>query len=159
MTVIINHPQYSDNAFDYDIAVLELSSDLTFGPSVAPISLPKTNDSWLANTEALVTGWGFTSENSPKNSNTLQGVVIEIVDKETCQKAYGTALITDNMICAGVSEGGKDACQEDSGGPLQIDDVLVGVVSFGSGCGRVGFPGVYASTAAFRDFIRDFTGL
>lgn len=63
------------------------------------------------------------------------------------------------MICAGVNGGGKDACQDDSGGPLQINGVLAGVVSFGNGCGKAGFPGVYASTAAFRTFIQNVTRL
>jgi hypothetical protein len=53
------------------------------------------------------------------------------------------------MICAGGS--GTDTCQGDSGGPLTIDTKrggdpvrkLVGITSFGNGCGRPFVPGVY----------------
>ncbi len=59
---------------------------------------------------------------------------------------YHEDQITKNMMCAGVNGGGKDSCQGDSGGPLldRENGVLVGVVSWGTGCAVDGFPGVYA---------------
>lgn len=57
-----------------------------------------------------------------------------------------------SMVCAGVR--GKDSCQGDSGGPLVTEDeILVGIVSFGSGCGQL--PGVYTRIASpqIREFI------
>ena len=53
------------------------------------------------------------------------------------------------MICAG--EEGKDACQNDSGGPLTKDGEIIGIVSWGSGCGRL--PGVYARVTHVKDWI------
>lgn len=52
------------------------------------------------------------------------------------------------MVCAGERQGLRDSCQGDSGGPLiNRQGLQIGVVSFGRGCGREGFPGVYAKTA------------
>ena len=48
---------------------------------------------------------------------------------------------------------GKDTCQGDSGGPLVCDDFLVGVTSFGKGCGD--YPGVYTRVSAFYEWIWD----
>lgn len=52
-----------------------------------------------------------------------------------------------------------DLIKGDSGGPLVIFDRvkqvwrLQGVTSWGTGCGRPRYPGVYARVAAFNDFI------
>lgn len=63
------------------------------------------------------------------------------------------------MICAGLTQGGKDACQGDSGGPLVVNSVQVGVVSWGIGCAQAGYPGVYASVPNLRSWISSTTGV
>ena len=62
------------------------------------------------------------------------------------------------MFCAG--EAGKDSCQGDSGGPMvgtneNGETVLVGVVSWGIGCAREGYPGVYARVANYIDWLQE----
>lgn len=55
-------------------------------------------------------------------SDTLQVAAVPLWDLETCRRSdvYGgrDQSILDSMICAGVKEGGVDACGGDSGGPL-----------------------------------------
>ena len=60
----------------------------------------------------------------------------------------------------GIYRGTRVICpQGDSGGPLLCQYAgqwyQVGVVSWNIGCGVPGFPGVYASVAFFRDWIRE----
>lgn len=60
------------------------------------------------------------------------------------------------MICVGIlDEGGKDACQGDSGGPLYLNKILVGIVSWGSGCADEYYPGVTTKVSAFTNWIVD----
>lgn len=58
----------------------------------------------------MVAGWGRTQEGS-NPSEILRKVVVPIITDEECQKMYDDyEVVTDNMICAGYSEGGKDFC-------------------------------------------------
>ena len=104
------------------------------------------------------TGWGVTTEGGMFLAANLQKVTIPVVDDETCFMEFG-GLMRDNMVCAG--EEGKDSCSGDSGGPLVCplaeggSLVLVGVTSWGQGCGRPNKPGVYTEVAYFIDWIRD----
>jgi len=70
--------------------------------------------------------------------------------------------LTENMMCAGYLEGGKDSCSGDSGGPLvckQGDTWLqYGIVSHGRGCARPNSPGVYTDVVKFLPWIEEQTG-
>lgn len=63
------------------------------------------------------------------------------------------------MLCAGDIYGGRDACQGDSGGPLVSNNILVGVVSWGNGCGGRRKPGVYTDVSLLRDWITNSSGV
>lgn len=94
------------------------------------------------------------NENHWMTSPLLREVEMPVIDHKNCYNFYKNNKINikEDQICAGVPEGGKDSCQGDSGGPLFVQrpgltPVLVGVVSFGIGCGRKDYPGVMSSVS------------
>uniref|UniRef100_A0A8C5F2B6 Peptidase S1 domain-containing protein n=1 Tax=Gopherus evgoodei TaxID=1825980 RepID=A0A8C5F2B6_9SAUR len=84
-----------------------------------------------------------------------QCVEVDIVSNTICQEAYPEK-VTENMLCAGVLEGGKDSCQGDSGGPLVCNRKLQGVVSWGDHpCAQPNKPGVYTSICKYLAWIQE----
>ncbi|HAJ38509.1 MAG TPA: hypothetical protein DCL15_22815 [Chloroflexi bacterium] len=164
VTAVYVHPDYDPfGSNDSDIALLQLASPVTLGPSVGVIPLVSspTHDALVApGVSSLVSGWGATSEGG-STANILQKVRVPIVSNATCNTAYGGG-ITANMLCAGLAAGGKDSCQGDSGGPLVVPDGagwrLAGVVSFGNGCARPNYYGVYTRISSFTTWITSQTG-
>ncbi|XP_026210948.1 serine protease 27-like [Anabas testudineus] len=154
---VIKHPNYNSNTNDNDVALLQLSSTVTFTDYIKPVCLAATNSYVGAGASCWVTGWGNINSDVPLPApQTLQEVNIPIVSNSECNSDYSGG-ITDNMICAGVPQGGLDSCQGDSGGPLVIKSntlwVQAGVVSFGEGCARPNFPGVYARVSQYQAWI------
>ncbi|TMW55641.1 hypothetical protein Poli38472_010523 [Pythium oligandrum] len=147
ITQEIIHPSNNADTMAYDFMILELSKEST----VTPIKL-KTAEPAVGVT-ATVNGWGVTTEDGSQPSGMRQ-VDVPIVSDSACAKVLD--IIPANNICAGGKKG-KDSCQGDSGGPLTVksgsDDVLVGVVSWGNGCGLAGYPGVYAQVSAAKSWI------
>ncbi|XP_068083832.1 trypsin-7 [Anabrus simplex] len=153
---IVEHPNFDYWTLDYDFALIRVSTPFPVGSNVRKIELPSQGEAVAAGTSAVVTGWGATSEGGGA-SNVLQQIIVPVITNAQCNSAYGR--ITDRMICAGFTAGGKDACQGDSGGPLVVNGKLHGVVSWGQGCARPNYPGVYARVAAVRNWIKTSTGV
>ena len=79
------------------------------------------------------------------------------------QAVHKGGIIDARNLCAAVTEGGKDSCQGDSGGPLVVQTTAggwmqIGIVSWGEGCARPGFPGIYTRVSAFGDWIKSTVG-
>jgi secreted trypsin-like serine protease len=108
-------------------------------------------------------GWGATSENGGQQRY-LRSASVPFVPDSACRRAYGSQFVASDMICAGnLRDGGVDTCQGDSGGPMVNRDsaggwVEVGIVSFGNGCARAGYPGVYTQVSRFTKAITAAVG-
>ncbi|MCP3921047.1 MAG: trypsin-like serine protease [Desulfobacterales bacterium] len=157
---IIVHPDYVSSAGEInDIALLRLSSPSS--QSAASLVTEQEVNLTSPGVEAVAIGWGLMEEETRDFPDALQQVSLPIVSNTVAQNAYSSIgiTITDEMFCAGYSEGGKDTCQGDSGGPLVVHDaagtgwLLAGVTSFGEGCARVGYYGVYARISSFAEWI------
>ncbi|KOX08516.1 serine protease [Streptomyces sp. NRRL B-3648] len=127
-----------------DFAVLGLVGSL---PQSAVVAMAGPGDAAYApGTEALVSGWGDTT-GAGTYPRRLRAARVRVLPDELCARAYPGgpegAYRAGTMLCAGEPAGGPDGCQGDSGGPLVAGGRLIGLVSWGSGCGRPGLPGVY----------------
>ncbi|MFF4399394.1 trypsin-like serine protease [Streptomyces sp. NPDC001480] len=129
-----NHPAYSANTIDNDLAVLTLPVAI----KATPIRMTTSGDtaSYAAGTSAKLYGWGRTSSTSQDISDTLKTATLPIQSDSTCAGAYGTDFIKGHMVCAGKPASGSDtgttaSCNGDSGGPLIVGNRIVGVVSWG----------------------------
>merc|ERR1719369_14591 len=149
---IIQHEDYEAQTISNDICLIKLTEALEWSDYIAPIPIPAQGAETEAGTVCTVTGWGVKNEGGLLLPHQLQKVEVPVVSDEECREPYGDQ-VQDNMICAGVPEGGKDSCQGDSGGPFVCNGELVGVVSWGYGCARPGYPGVYTETSYFTDWV------
>lgn len=157
VTALHEHPQYNAKNFHNDLCVMWLERDVDTRPAgVAVVPMPLQGKPVPAGAYAYVTGWGYEREAANVNAKGLRAVSVPIIDQAQCKLWYRNA-ITDGMVCAGYEAGGKDACQNDSGGPLTVDGVLVGIVSWGVGCAQAKQPGVYARVAYYRNWIDSWT--
>ena len=142
--------------FDYALLRLEAPIDITdLGFESIQLITDESNDDEPV--MATTMGWGTTSYGGP-SSNVLLEVDVPIDDD--CGYNGG---ITDNMVCAGDSNGGEDACQGDSGGPLIMTNEdgeyeLIGIVSWGYGCAEPNYPGVYSRIYPELDWFFQYIG-
>ncbi|XP_061401804.1 seminase-like [Musca vetustissima] len=138
---------YTPSTLDMDVAVLKLMQPLV-GTNIATISLcsKKPEDGELVQ----ISGWGYTSETNRQPSEQVRTANVRMVSRAECQQAYGgQATLTSSMFCATIP-GQKDSCSGDSGGPVVYRGEVCGIVSWGFGCARPEYPGVYTNVASLR---------
>lgn len=104
-----------------------------------------------------VAGWGLLKEGGSRPT-VLMELTMKIWNNDKCRTTYGStapAGIKSSMLCAGKQ--GKDSCSGDSGGPFvaPVGDhwEQIGVVSWGIGCGKQHYPGVYTRVSEMMDWI------
>ncbi|XP_033834091.1 transmembrane protease serine 2 isoform X2 [Periophthalmus magnuspinnatus] len=154
---IVSHENYNSHTNDNDIALLKLSSPLTFSSRVKPVCLPNVGVDLSAERQAWITGWGAlqVSGSTPDKMNQAE---VTIYSRATCNVPYVlNNQVTKTMICAGKLSGGVDTCQGDSGGPLVVKQDglwwLAGDTSWGIGCASQNRPGVYGNVSYFINWI------
>uniref|UniRef100_A0A8C1LB15 Uncharacterized protein n=1 Tax=Cyprinus carpio TaxID=7962 RepID=A0A8C1LB15_CYPCA len=190
---IIVHPSYNSNTNDNDIALLRLSSTVTFNNYIRPVCLAAQNSAFISGTSSWITGWGdvqaggtntykpihssiyllltslidgrlcvfWCSVNLP-SPGILQETMVPVVANDQCNTLLGSGSVTSNMMCAGLTQGGKDTCQGDSGGPMVSRQCTVwvqsGITSWGYGCADPNSPGVYTRVSRYQSWITNSIG-
>jgi len=173
---VIVHPKWVgdySNEMSNDMALIELSTPMSFNEFVQPACLPdavSSNPSSLyePGTMVLISGWGEmdpkkpTQEEPGRAPTILRAASVPQISWDTCKNANSIykEMVTETMTCAGYMEGGIDGCQGDSGGPLvRVVDgkaTLIGVVSWGIGCAAPENPGIYTNVAYELAWIRKY---
>jgi len=161
LTLIIVHPDFHTKRLENDIALLKMAGGpLVYQPNILPICLPQHNND-LTGLVSFITGWGA-NKSGGRASLVLNEAPLPIISNMECilmfLKSGKKHWISERFVCAGSQEGGTDACDGDSGGPLVIKGEeerwqLVGISSWGNGCGARNRPGVYTRVSQFQSWI------
>nr|KAG5709271.1 hypothetical protein BaRGS_018023 [Batillaria attramentaria] len=129
-----------------DIAIVKLASPLQLQDGVVEkVRLNGWSKCPRDGAICTVAGWGVTAEGGSSSDLPLK-VDVPIVSSDQCSAFYAEQMGPDSVgpekLCAGEAEGGEDSCQ-------------VGIVSYGIGCARAEFPGVYARVSYFKEWIKN----
>lgn len=169
----VPHPYYNSYSTDNDFMLyfLEPHEGNLFVED--PVIVKLNSNPSVPSDDQMVTvmGWGDTTASaySSTTSDVLMNVELKVVPNDICEQSTGYAdgqymsyygKISGNMLCAKGTN--QDSCQGDSGGPLIVktgvsngQDVQIGVVSWGAGCGSDDFPGVYARVSQAYNWIQE----
>ncbi|CAG0899004.1 unnamed protein product [Darwinula stevensoni] len=156
---MVPHEDYNGFDLTADICLLHLESALEWSEFIYPAEMPAQFQDWDDGDMMTVSGWGSTSEGGSL-PDILQKVDVAVVSDADCDDYYSSfgGIDFDAHICAGnMPEGGADSCQGDSGGPMfeTGGGIVSGIVSWGVGCARPEFPGVYSQLATYMDWVEE----
>ena len=151
--VFIHHEYKNRIHYDYMLLRLERPAPV----DVQPVRLNTDTDRPAAGTPLITMGMGTTEVDTYSPSPTLLKVEINAVGHRNCNALFrqaGHIIDKTSMLCAGLYGGGRDSCVGDSGGPLvDVNNVQVGIVSWGLGCGHHTYPGVYSRVSGAMTWI------
>ncbi|XP_039207974.1 transmembrane protease serine 12-like [Crotalus tigris] len=152
------HYFFDTATYKDDIAVFHLSKPITFNSYVQPVCLPNFTLALTSDMTCFISGWGMKKEKT-RGSFTLQEAQLRIFSLDICNRYdWHAGSVPDTAFCAGSETGGVDTCQGDSGGPLVcLSDskyYIVGITSYGIGCGRPKFPGIYTNLPKFMFWVK-----
>ncbi|XP_018580082.1 brachyurin [Anoplophora glabripennis] len=149
---IINHGQYNPSTLLNDVALVRIPSAISLNANIQIVALAPATAGTYAGSVARLTGWGRISDAIDVISPTLGGVNLNIITNSVCASSFGN-IIQSSTICTS-GAGIVGACNGDSGGPLTVNGIQVGVTSFVAyrGC-ELGLPSGFARVSAFRSWI------
>lgn len=153
--------EFSVNVIVHDIALLKFEPSLNDRRRYVKLNIDKSIDlvSRVKNTgNGLILGWGRKEESDLTSSSILLETRVPIRTPRYCKEkleAIGSRYFKKQHVCAGWDNGIRDACQDDSGGPLLLETNLqVGIISFGVSCAKPESPGVYTRVSSYSNWIK-----
>ncbi|XP_065336733.1 trypsin-1-like [Cloeon dipterum] len=151
---IMRHENYSRERLTNDIAILEVNPPFTFNADKKPAVLPKKYEVTPAGSSGTIVGWGWTESSYDDG---LRKAQVRIWNQLVCKLAYINIIIPSH-ICAGGNDVYVSTCYGDSGGPLFVDGILVGITSFVRECATYD-PNVFTRVSYFREWITLMTSI
>ena len=179
------HEQYNDRTYDNDIALLELERVIDFVKCEKNCQVIDLITPTIEKQNALITspvqiaGWGVLEdcENShsficqqysgqmirnPELYPTILRYTTLKLNHCLSSSLYQTEQITNNMLCAESPTliNPTDTCFGDSGAGLTVQNgtekpYLLGIASWGVGCAKQGYAGVYTRVANYTGWINN----
>ena len=156
---VILHQDYNDTSYLNDIALIKLSQEVSYSDYIQPIELPSAPDEVYDYQVALATGWGLAKDvpfpSIRDMSQVLLGVEVAVTNMTDCSGYYNDeeyTWVTSGNICTSGYRN-KGTCGGDSGGPLALDGVLIGLTSFGTDLCELCSPSVYTKIDHYLDWI------
>jgi secreted trypsin-like serine protease len=158
----IMHDGYDDDTLRNDVTLIQLAEPAPINDNIQVIPLPSSADkgrSYLDET-VFATGWGLYKDvpfpSTRDMSDVLLGVEVPVSNLTECQIYYNdedTYVVDTNVCTSGYRN--KGTCDGDSGGPLTLDGVLIGVTSFGTDQCELCSPSVYTRVVDYLDWIAE----
>lgn len=147
---VVLHPEYDDAVHANDIMLIKLKKPI----DVKPFEYNKDGTVPAVGEPIRIIGMGMEHEDSDRPSDLLREVDVDAYSTGICRDTYARQYPIDaTFLCAGTEEGERDGCDSDSGAPLLVDGVVVGIVGDGLGCGRPGVPSTNARVSSYAGWI------
>lgn len=153
LSQVVKHPDYVEAPRVGDVAVVFLQTPLGISSVINVLFLPPQNTYIPDGTSVKIVSWGFEYEGGPQ-LETLKTINLNKVNNEECQAVYeGSELvdINEGVICA--NSVGRGTCAGDSGAPMVIGQVVVGISSYYEGCGYDDYPDVFTRIDRYTNWI------
>ncbi|XP_076253627.1 trypsin-like [Rhynchophorus ferrugineus] len=167
--ISVNESLYNPQASDlppwpFDCVLIRLNEPIPFSNTIYPVKLPSADQEWPYNRKATILGWG--KPNAIGNQLALQKTEVPLYSDEFCDSynynGWNIPRATV-MKCGGVVNVSYH-CYNDYGGPVIVDDIQYGILSYvhghlkdGSECGD--YPNIYSPVSAYRNWIQTTTGI
>ncbi|GJQ66612.1 hypothetical protein Trydic_g4584 [Trypoxylus dichotomus] len=150
----IQHPEWDVSLIRNDVALIQLAEPAPISEVIRPVTLPTISQgsNTFAGLSGRISGWGLDSDSATAISPILRQVTTNVIANLLCNIQFLGMIQPSNICTSGA--GGVGACSGDSGGPLVVNNVQVGIVSFGLGLGcEIGWPSAFARVTSFSQWI------
>ncbi|XP_034170856.1 chymotrypsin-2-like isoform X2 [Osmia lignaria lignaria] len=147
---LIWHSGYNKYRNLNDIGLIQVDREIIFFSKIQPIALAETY--YVAAGEIVVlTGWGRLTKNNMLLTipSKLQEIYLSVMSQSMCESLVWE--VTKNNICTNTTLS-TGACFGDSGSPVVLNGVQIGIVSYGHPC-ALGYPDVHTRVSPYGSWI------